>query len=132
MSFDLTAPGWLLTLLLLPALVFYFYWSLVDLPRVQRLVSLVVRGAICLLLSLALAGLTLLTPTDEVFVVFALDDSLSVDEESATKAREYIQQATETQRAGTYAVLPFARSAERFQSDWRAGSVSDPSLVDEE
>jgi uncharacterized membrane protein/uncharacterized protein YegL len=45
-------------------------------------VSLIVRGAIIVLLTLALAGLALIKPTPKMFVVFALDQSLSVDEKA--------------------------------------------------
>ena len=71
MSFDLTSPAWLATLLLVPVLAYYFARSLVDLPRPQRLVSLIVRGVICLLLSLALAGLTLVSLARDDAVLFS-------------------------------------------------------------
>lgn len=118
MSFDLTSPGWLATLLLWPVLAYYFYRSLVDLPRAQQAASLAVRCAICALLSLALAGLTLLTPTKEVFVVFALDESLSVDQESSQAAREFIADAVAARPGAAYAVLPFAASADKFVTTW--------------
>ena len=72
---------WLAALVVVPALAFYFYRSLVDLPRRQLLVSLVVRTVIILLLVLSLAGINLLSPTEQLFVIFAVDDSLSIDDE---------------------------------------------------
>jgi len=126
MSFDLTSPVWLATLLLLPGLGYFFYCSLVDLPRAQQIASLVVRSVICVLLSLALAGLTLLTPTDEVFVVFAVDESLSVDNQSSEAAREFIRQATTSEREGTFAVLPFAATPASFSATAKANSSVAP------
>ena len=108
MSLELASPSWLATLLVLPGLIYYYRASLVDLPRRQRLVSLGVRALICGLLSLALAGLTLLAPTKNVFVVFAVDRSLSVAAESQTAAADFITQATKDAAADSFAVLPFA------------------------
>ena len=114
MSLELASPSWLATLLVLPGLIYYYRASLVDLPRRQRLVSLGVRALICGLLSLALAGLTLLAPTKNVFVVFAVDRSLSVAAESQTAAADFITQATKDAAADSFAVLPFAAQPESF------------------
>src|SRR5438128_11951547 len=92
-QFELTQPAWLAGLLVLPVLAYYFYRSLVDFARWQQIVSLTSRAAIVLLLVLALAGLTALRPTQEQFVVFALDKSLSVSEESRYQADKYIDRA---------------------------------------
>ncbi len=43
---ELTRPWWLLGLAVLPGLVYYFYRSLVDLARWQRVLSLLLRGAL--------------------------------------------------------------------------------------
>ncbi len=120
MSFDshqleLTRPAWLAALAVLPVLVYYFYRSLVDLPRRQMLVSLLVRGVVILLLVLALAGLNLLSPTEQLFVVFAVDESLSVDDDARAKADEFIAAATTDVDPATYAVLPFAAEPEEIK-----------------
>ena len=73
--FELTRPLWLLGLAALPVLVYYFYRTLVDFARWQRALSLWLRVAIVVLLVLALAGLNLVRPTRELFVVFAVDRS---------------------------------------------------------
>ncbi len=114
MSFELVSPGWLATLCLLPLLIYYYRRSLVDLPVWQRRASLGVRSMIVLLLALSLAGLTLLSPTKEVFVVFAVDESLSIADEARTVARQFIKDATEQRDEQRYAVLPFAASAQSF------------------
>ena len=114
MNVELTSPAWLGTLLLLPVLVYFFYRSLVDLSKRQQIVSLLVRITICVLLTLALAGLTLLTPTSDVFVVFAVDRSLSVDDQSSEAADSFIRLAVAAARPGTYAILPFAAQPQAF------------------
>lgn len=116
MVLDFTAPEWLATLILLPLLAYYYLRSLVDLPRVQQRVSLGLRSAICILLTLALAGLTLVTPTDEVFVVFAIDRSLSVDQGSSAAADEFVRAAVNANPAGRFAILPFAAEPDQFST----------------
>ena len=79
-SLELTHPGWLIALtLVVPLLIYYFWRSLSDFPPKQLLVSLITRITIAALLALSLAGLTLLKPTGQQFVIFAVDQSLSVD-----------------------------------------------------
>jgi Ca-activated chloride channel family protein len=104
---ELTRPWWLLGLAVLPILVYYFYRSLVDLRRWQRAISLGVRTVIAVLLVLALAGLNLLRPTREQFVVFAVDRSLSVGDEGRKAADDYIARAAASAGRNRYAVLPF-------------------------
>src|SRR5438270_10834067 len=95
-NLELTHPGWLAGLLVLPVLVYYFYRGLVDFARWQRVSSLVSRSVVVLLLVLALAGLTLLRPTRDQFVVFAIDRSLSVGDASRKAAADYVDRATKT------------------------------------
>ena len=87
-SFELTRPGMLVALVLLAPVAWYFFYSLSDFPRWQRMVSLALRFLILLLLVLALAGLSRFSPTDEKYVVVAVDRSLSVGDEAATKIEE--------------------------------------------
>ena len=79
-SLELTHP-WCLTSLavVVPLLVYYFWRSLSDFPPKQLVVSLLTRIAVVVLLALSLAGLALLKPTQQQFVIFAIDQSLSVD-----------------------------------------------------
>jgi len=90
---ELTHAGWLAGLLVLPVLVFYFYRGLVDFARWQRVLSLGCRTAVVVLLVLALAGLTLLRPTHDQFVVFAVDKSLSVGDDSRKAADHFVNEA---------------------------------------
>ncbi len=114
MSFEFVSPVWLATLCLLPVLVHYYRRSLVDSSLWQRRVSLGVRSAIALLLSFALAGLTLLSPTKKVFVVFAVDESLSVAQESRAVAQKFVEESTRGQSAEHYSILPFASQPQSF------------------
>lgn len=107
-QFELTHPAWLAGLVLLPLLVYYFLRSLTDFARWQRLASLAGRMAIVLLLVLALAGLTALRPTHEQYVVFAVDKSLSVSDESRKQAEEYIDRALQALGNNRAAFLSFA------------------------
>jgi Ca-activated chloride channel homolog len=108
LNIELTHPVLLAGLLAIGALVFYFYRSLVDLPRAQRVVSLASRIVIVGLLVLALAGLTLYQPTREQFVIFALDRSLSVGEESRRATEKFLDQALASQGNNRVAYLDFA------------------------
>ena len=106
---ELTHPLRLVCLAALPVLVYYFYRSLVDFPRWQRLVSLALRATLVTLLVLALAGLTLLRPTSEQFVVFVVDESTSVGHESAAAAQNFVDQALAQAGSNRFAILPFAK-----------------------
>ena len=92
--FELIRP-WTL-LLLIPALAvlgWYFVRTLSDFPRPQRIVSLVTRIVIVLLVILSLAGLTWLHETHEQFVIFLIDQSLSVGENGAEAANAFLRDA---------------------------------------
>jgi Mg-chelatase subunit ChlD len=114
---ELTHPAFLAGLAALPVLVYFFYRSLVDFPRRQRLVSLVCRSVIVALLVLSLAGLMLFRPTHEQYIVFALDKSLSVGEESRKAADEYIQHAMAAGGANRVAFLDFAAEPGRVHAE---------------
>src|SRR4051794_19455418 len=96
LNLELTHPGWLAGLLVLPVLVYYFYRGLVDFARWQKVGSLATRTAVVVLLVLALAGLTLLRPTRDQFVVFAIDRSVSVGDASRKAADEFVDRATKS------------------------------------
>src|SRR5690242_4800420 len=116
LSFELTHPARLAWLLLLPVLVYFFIRSLSDFPRWQRSISLAVRTVVVLLLICSLAGLTLLHPTKEKFVIFAVDRSLSVGDESTKQADQFIEQAIAKADKNRIAVLPFTHEPGQLQS----------------
>lgn len=105
---ELTDPAWLAALIVMPLVAYYFLRSLVDFARWQRVTSLLARLTIVLLLVLSLAGLTLIRPTHEQYVVFAIDQSLSVGDESKTVVDTFLKQALPHQGANRVAFLPFA------------------------
>jgi Ca-activated chloride channel homolog len=105
---ELTRPWWLLGLAVVPGLVYYFYRSLVDFVRWQRVLSLLLRGALVVLLILALGGLSLIRPTRELFVVFAVDRSESVGEQGTQAVDAYLAKAAPHAGSNRFAVLPFA------------------------
>ena len=108
-QFEFNQPEWLWLLLCLPFLWLVFRRTLVDLSQRQLIAGLVVRGSVCSLLVLALSGLTILKSTDRVFVVFAVDQSLSVDEKKGRDvAQQFIDAATARVEADRFSVLPFA------------------------
>ncbi len=122
---EFTRPEWLWALLALPLLTVFYYRSLVDLPWRQMVLSLVVRTVVALLLIMALAGLNLLNVTREVFVVFALDNSLSVGADGQAAAVEFISEATKDADEKQFAVLPFATAPGSFGKLLPGSSVDD-------
>ncbi|MEI8018047.1 MAG: VWA domain-containing protein [Schlesneria sp.] len=79
-SLELTHPSWLITLAFVIPLLAYFFWrSLSDFPKQQLFLSLLTRTVVVTLIALSLAGLALLSTTNQQFVIFAIDESLSVD-----------------------------------------------------
>src|SRR4051812_3363001 len=105
---ELTRPAWLLGFAVLPLLAYYFRRSLVDLSGRQRALSLAGRAAIVILLVLALAGLTLLRPTRDQFVVFAVDESSSVGDDSRKAAEQYVGDALKSLGQNGAAFVAFA------------------------
>jgi len=116
LALELTHPVRLVCLAAVPVLLYYFYRSLVDFPRWQRTVSLAIRTIIVVLLVLSLAGLTLLRPTTEQFVIFAVDRSTSVGQESTRAADKFLDEALATAGGHKFAILPFAREPGQLQT----------------
>jgi len=105
---ELTRPWWLLGWAALPALAYFFYHTLVDFARWQRVLSLWLRASIVILLVLSLAGLNLVRPTRELFVVFAVDRSASIGEEGNLAIDAFLSKAAPHGGSNHFAVLPFA------------------------
>lgn len=111
-------PWFLLFALPLAAVVIYYYLhSLSDFPRRQRMVSLGTRLVVIVLLVLALSGLTLLRSTDELFVVFVTDQSLSVGEEAQAATQKFLHEAWDQKGHHRAAWLPFSKTIGRLQED---------------
>jgi hypothetical protein len=107
LSLELTRPWWPAGLLALPVLYYYHRRSLVDFAPWQKALSLAARAAVVGLLVVALAGLTLLRPTRERFVVFAIDRSLSVGDASRKSAEEFVERAVARAGGNRFATLRF-------------------------
>lgn len=107
MPLELNHPWLLLGLLALPVLAWYFYRGLTDFARWQRVLSLVARAAVVCLLVLALCGLTWLKPSKTLYVVFAIDDSLSVAEEAKPEIDSFLKRATDHAAGNSYAFMRF-------------------------
>ena len=96
------------------------------------MLSLWLRAAILVfLLLLALGGLSLLRPTRELFVVFAVDRSQSVGEPGNKAADDYVAKAAAHAGPNRFAVLPFAASRAASATD-RGGQGSGESRDDGE
>ena len=108
LTIEFTRPVMLWAILALVPVVWYFWKSLSDFPTWQRRFSLSVRSLIVGCLVLALAGLTLLQPTKQMFVVLAVDRSQSVDAEASAKIDDFIKQTTEARGTHELAILDFA------------------------
>ena len=105
---ELTHPLFLLGLLALPVLVWYFFRGLTDFARWQRILSLSARTLVVVLLVLALAGLTWLRSTKEQFVVFAIDESLSVGDDAKKEVNSFLDKVLPSAGPNRVAFLRFA------------------------
>jgi len=118
---ELTRPMWLLGLLALPVVAYYGWRTLVDFARWQRRLSLAVRSTVVVLLVLALAGFTLMRPTRRQYVVFAVDRSLSVGEDSRKVADAYVARATRSLGKNAVGYLTFGAAPGVFQPNQSTG-----------
>lgn len=127
---ELTRPWMLWGLLFaLPVLLYSAWVSLVDFSARQRLVSLGIRSLMVVLLVLALAGLNRLDPTSRRFVVFAVDESLSIGAEARKTALRYLDKAARQASGHEVRFLPFASRPRGLSTELPAsrGEVARPS-----
>ena len=136
LPFEMTRPAWLLALAVLPFLVYYSVRSLVDFSKWQMRASLLIRLAVAALLVLALAGMTWLTTTKSLYVVFAIDDSLSVGDDSRKAAEAFVTEASKSIGNNKAAFVRFANEPgviqeEKLIAPRPAGSPAASSATDE-
>ncbi len=136
LPFELTRPAWLFALVVLPFLVVYSIRSLVDFGKWQMRVSLLTRLAVAVLVVLALAGLTLLSTTTGQFVLFAIDDSLSVGDDSRKAAEAFVARSIAALGPNKAAFVHFASEPGVIQEEAQAapkpaGSPTTPARDDE-
>lgn len=118
LPFEFTRPT--LLILIVPIAIVLGIWfvrSLTDFPRSQRIASLVTRSIMGLLLVLSLAGLTWLHRTHDKFVMFLVDQSLSVGENAETTASDYLKNVAEKKGNDRVAYMPFAASIGNVQEE---------------
>src|SRR5205085_1797197 len=98
MKIEFTNPWALVLLALIPLAVYFARHSLANLSRRRGQASLVVRVIMLLLAVLALAGLRVRTSSRDVAVLFVVDVSASVAQESRAHILDAIN--NEINRAG--------------------------------
>jgi Ca-activated chloride channel homolog len=117
MPLELTHPIFLLGLLALIVVVWYFARGLTDFAPWQRRLSLVLRSLIVVLLVLSMAGLLLLRPTKEQFVVFVIDESLSVGDEGKETIDRFLDDSVPRAGPNRVAFLRFAEAPGQVQRE---------------
>lgn len=120
-------PHWAWSLI--PALLllaWFHYRTLSDFAKVQRNVSLLLRIGVVGLLVAAICGPVILEPTKTQMVIFAVDQSESIDEEAAKKANQFLADATAAakERGAEVRYLPFAKQPKALMTEWK--SPDDP------
>ena len=106
---EFSEPHWLWLSLLLPAVWIVSARSLVDRPRRQQIASTVIRTFIAALLVLAAGRITVMESGRQVFAVFLVDESLSIDaEEGDARTKEFISNATARIADDRWKVIRFA------------------------
>ena len=91
MSLEITQPLYLSGLILIALLIGAYRHSLVDFSQRQRLLSLAIRTTILTLIVLALAGLTLILPTQQTMIVLLTDQSRSIDSAAAEQRDQFVE-----------------------------------------
>lgn len=101
-------------------LVIFHLRTLSDFPPRQRFVSLLIRGIVLTLLIMAICGPVMLRSTSQKMIVFAIDQSESIDEAARETADEYLKQAIEQAEKDNAEVrfLPFDSTPRQLQSNW--------------
>src|SRR5262245_54042303 len=123
MRLELTQPWLLLGLLALPILAWYFVRGLTDFARWQGVASLAARTLVVVLLIAALCGLTWLRASKELYVVFVVDESLSVGDEAKPAADKFLDAATAAAGSNRHAFLRFGAEPGAVVAD-RAAPVT--------
>ena len=129
---DVTHPGYLAGLVLLPLIVALSMRTLAALGPMRRVLVVGVRCLVVIAVSLALAGLEWVRTTDDQTVVFAVDQSFSVPLDARRDAAEFVRAAHTHMRGGKdrVAVLGFAGQASVEQVPHRsllANRMNEPS-----
>jgi len=122
---------WLLAVIL-PWLVWLHFRSLSDFPRWQRRISLLFRVCVVTLITLAIAGLVWLVPTERQMIVVAIDRSQSIDAAAQAVADRFARSlgaAVEASGDVEVRFLPFDRQPGELLETWPPQS-SEPQSSD--
>jgi Ca-activated chloride channel homolog len=117
-SFEIAQPWMLWFLILLVPIAWYYFKSLSDFPIWQRRFSLLSRVVILVLLVLAIAGLSLLSPTTRQYIAVAIDRSLSVDAKSQEKIDEFVAELERNRGDSQIAYLQVAANPSALVSSY--------------
>ncbi len=94
-TLEFTHASYLYGMLAIGWVVLLAVWSLANLGRRQRFGLVVVRSTVVMLLVAALAGMSLISPSADQFVIFAIDESVSVSDAARSHVAQFIQDAQE-------------------------------------
>ncbi len=114
-SITFDSPIYLLLLLLLPLMWWIGYRSLSGLGRWRRIVALVLRSTVLLILVFALADVQIQRRSDQLTVIYLLDQSLSIPVDQRQSMVDYVNDSIEQHHDAAhkdrYAVIVFGRDA---------------------
>ena len=114
---EIAHPRFLILLLVVPLLVLTMRRSLADMTPSQRAVCFALRSLILSLLALALAGIWLRLPADDLAVLFLVDDSASISDAAKKQAHDFIAESLKKIHANDEAgVLGFAGETAVWQA----------------
>lgn len=110
---DFDSPWYLLLLLLAPPLWWFSFRSLAGLGGVRRMVVLALRTAVLVLFVLGLAGVQWVRSSDNLTVIYLLDQSRSIPAEQRQELTRYVNAAILKHREDDdqASVIRFAREA---------------------
>ena len=132
-------PGYLALLALIPLVAWLGYRSLAGLGPFRRWLALALRCTVMLLIVLALADMQFRRHSDELSVVFLLDQSLSIPAAQREAMLGYVDATVSQHRDSTrndrYAVIAFGRDA-AVESPLASSAIAPPprfeSIIDPE
>lgn len=114
-SFTFDSPAYLLLLLLLPLMWWWSYDSLSGLGHWRRLAALVFRSLVLLAMVLSLADIQYQRRSDQLTVIYLLDQSLSIPTDDRQEMVEFVNQSImehqDESRNDRYAVIVFGKDA---------------------
>ncbi|MCA9562388.1 MAG: VWA domain-containing protein, partial [Myxococcales bacterium] len=117
------APEWLGLLLVIPWFWLVHLWSLVDLPRLQMWLALLLRSAIVAAVSFALSDIAVESTSQDVSVVVLVDVSDSLPDTYLEVAQDEVQRLFEERGEATFRVVRFAGTASEVQIPMGADRV---------